>query len=81
MKNYLNKRVSVAEKIWASVFIVAITFQGVVLPTRVQAGSPDVGAVISQISALPAVADLTLPGTEVINARTAYEALNPGQQS
>ncbi len=37
MKNYLNNRVSVVEKIWASVFIVALVFQGIVLPPQAKA--------------------------------------------
>src|SRR3989344_5225534 len=80
MKNYLNKNVGIVKKIWASIFIFSLVFQGVILPTRVQAVASSVDAVIDQISALPAVANLTLPGTEVSSARTAYEALNSGQK-
>ncbi|MGC9610945.1 MAG: peptidoglycan-binding protein [Minisyncoccia bacterium] len=36
--------------------------------------------VINQITALPAVADLILPGTEVSTARTAYDALTADQK-
>lgn len=47
--------------------------------TSVDQAAADV--VITQIAALPAVADLALPGTEVFDAKSAYTALTDGQQT